>query len=243
MPTPSSSPTPRRLAPRRSGALLGCLVLVLGLLLGGVESATAAPRPDGKFRLARLRYSGGGDWYSNRTSLPNLLVQLENRTGLQASRDQDVVTLRDTDIFFYPLAYMNGHGNIALSPREVRNLRTYLDAGGFLWADDNFGMDPSFRRELAKVYPDRKLVEIPHEHPVFHTMYEFPGGLPKIHEHAGGPPQALGILDEGRLTVFYTFNTDIGDGLEDALVHNDPPGIREQAMQMALNIVLYALSH
>lgn len=222
-------------------ARAGLLALVLMAALGG--ALRGAPKPDGKFRLARIRYSGGGDWYSNRTSLPNLLVQLENRAGISTARDQDVVTLRDTDVFFYPLVYLNGHGNIAFSDREVRTLRSYLDAGGMLWADDNFGMDVSFRRELKRVYPDKQLVELPFEHPIFHAMYEFPQGLPKVHEHDGGPPQALGILDEGRLTVLYTFDTDIGDGLEDPLVHRDPPGVRERAMQMALNIVLYALSH
>lgn len=218
--------------------------LVLALALGvGAGRVGAVPKPDARFRLARIRYAGGGDWYSNRTSLPNLLVQIESRLGLPAARDQDVVTLRDTDVFFYPLVYLNGHGNVTLSPREVRTLRSYLDAGGMLWADDNYGMDPSFRRELAKVYPDKKLTEVPFEHPLFHMRYEFPAGLPKIHEHAGGAPRGLGIFDEGRLTVFYSFNTDIGDGLEDPLVHRDPPGVREQAMQMALNVVLYALSH
>jgi hypothetical protein len=226
-----------------SSMLASKLCLILCLALGSPGLLSAAPKPDGKFRLARIRYSGGGDWYSNRTSLPNLLVQLETRAGLTTSREQDVVTLRDTDIFFYPLVYLNGHGNISFSPREVKTLRTYLDAGGFLWADDNFGMDTSFRRELAKVYPEKKLVELPFEHPIFHGKYDFLQGLPKIHEHAGGPPQALGIFDGGRLTVFYSFNTDIGDGLEDPLVHHDPPGSREQAMQMAINVVLFVLSH
>ncbi len=215
------------------------------LLVGGTHLfyAVAAPKPDGKFRIARIRYSGGGDWYSNRTSLPNLLSAFEKKLGVASARDQDVVTLKDTDLFFYPLAYINGHGNISLSPREVQTLRKYLDAGGMLWADDNFGMDPSFRRELKKVYPDKSLQEIPYDHPIYHLRTDFTAGPPKIHEHAGGPAQGLGIFVDGRLTVFYSFNTDIGDGLEDPLVHNDPVQTREAALNMALNVLLYALNY
>lgn len=208
-----------------------------------ISSGLAAPKPDHRFRLARVKYSGGGDWYSNRTSLPNLLVQLENRLGMKVARDQDVVHLKDTEVFYYPLIYLNGHGNILLSPREVEILRAYLDAGGMLWADDNYGMDPSFRRELAKVYPEKKLVDVPHDHPIYHGMYDFEKGPPKIHEHDGLAPRGYGIFDQGRLTVFYTHESDIGDGLEDPRVHGDPPGVREQAMQMAIQVVLYALSH
>lgn len=217
--------------------------LGLALLLVAGSGATAAPKPDGKFRIARLRYSGGGDWYSNRTSLPNLLVQLELRTGMLTARDEDVVTLRDTNVFHYPLVYMNGHGNVQLSRREAEVMRSYLDAGGMLWADDNYGMDASFRRELRKVYPDKELAEVPFDHPIYDQLYRFPSGPPKIHEHDGGPPQGLAIFDQGRITVFYTFDTDIGDGLEDPLVHKDPPQVREAAMKMALNVVLYALGH
>lgn len=203
----------------------------------------AAPRPDGRFRIARLRYTGGGDWYSNRTSLPNLLRQLETRVGMTSDRDESVVTLRDTEVFFYPLIYLNGHGNILFSRREAETLRSWLDAGGTLWADDNYGMDASFRRELKKVYPDKQLVDVPYDHPIYHQMYDFDAGPPKVHEHDGKPPQGLGIFDEGRLTVFYTYEADIGDGLEDPLVHKDPPAVRERALQMAINIVLYALGH
>lgn len=208
-----------------------------------LSAAFAAPKPDGRFHMARLRYAGGGDWYSNRTSLPNLLAQLEARTGLQTARDEDVVSFRDTDPFYYPVIYMNGHGNIAFSRREVEVLRAYLDAGGFLWADDNYGMDPSFRRELRKVYPDKELVDVPYDHPIYHSMYDFERGPPKVHEHDGKPPQGLGIFDQGRLTVFYTYEADIGDGLEDPLVHKDPPEIREAAMRMALNVLVYAMGN
>lgn len=225
---------------RGEGLERRALVLVLLLALG-LAPAHGAPKPDGKFRLARIRYGGGGDWYSNRTSLPNLLTQLEVRTGLACFRDEDVVTLRDANPFYYPILYMNGHGNVLFSDREAKLLRSYLDAGGFLWADDNFGMDPSFRRELKKVYPDEDLVELPFDHPIYHQRYDFPQGLPKVHEHYGGPPKGLGILDQGRLAVFYTYNTDIGDGIEDYEVHKDPPEVREAAMRTALNIVLFAL--
>ena len=162
---------------------------------------------------------------------------------MSVARDQDVVSLKDTDIFYYPLLYLNGHGNILLSSREVENLRRYLDSGGFLWADDNYGLDASFRRELSKVYPNKKLVDVPLDHPIYRGFYEFEKGPPKIHEHNGQPPRGLGIFDEGRLTVFYTYESDVGDGLEDPRVHGDSAGIREKAMRMAIQIVNYVLSH
>jgi len=195
------------------------------------------------FVVARLKYDGGGDWYGNPSSLPNLAQALRDRTPVPVDRTEEArVSLMDEELFNYPFLYMNGHGNVHLSEAEVERLRRYLTSGGFLFADDNYGMDPSFRREIARVFPDRKLVDVPFEHPIYHCFYEFPHGPPKIHEHDGKPPEGLGIFDGNRLVVFYTYESDIGDGIEDAGVHNDPPEKREAAMKMAVNVVMYALT-
>jgi hypothetical protein len=157
-------------------------------------------------------------------------------------RDDEVrVSILDPDFFNYPFVYMNGHGTVRFSDAEAARLRQYLLAGGFLFADDNYGMDESFRREVARVFPDRPLVEVSFRHPIYHSFYDLPGGPPKVHEHDGKPAQGFGIFDGDRLIVFYTYQSDIGDGIEDPEVHKDPPEIREQAMQMAINTVVYAL--
>jgi hypothetical protein len=197
----------------------------------------------GDFTVARLRYRGGGDWYSNPTSLPNLLAQLEKALGLPSADEEVRVAVMDEDLFAHPFLHMTGHGNVDFSDEEAARLRLYLVSGGFLWADDNYGMDPSFRKALRKVFPESELVELPFSHEIYHIAYDFPQGLPKVHEHDGGPPHGYGIFHEGRLVVFYSFNTDIGDGLEDADVHGDPANVREAAAKMATNIVAYALTH
>jgi hypothetical protein len=215
------------------------------LLLGGLaECERVAAQPTAGVVLARLKYDGGGDWYSNPSSLPNLARALRERTPIPVDRiDEARVSLMDEELFDYPFLYMNGHGNVRFSDAEVDRLRRYLMAGGFLFADDNYGMDESFRREMKRVFPDRPLVEIPFDHAVYHSFYSFPSGPPKIHEHDGKPSQGLGIFDGSRLVVFYTYESDIGDGLEDPQVHNDPPEKRETAMRMAINVVFYALTN
>jgi hypothetical protein len=162
---------------------------------------------------------------------------------LATPNEEARLSIMDEALFSYPFIYMTGHGKVKFSDEEAARLRHYLVSGGFLWADDNYGMDEYLRRELRKVFPETELVEIPFDHEIYHTIYDFPAGLPKIHEHHGGPPHGYGILYEGRLVVFYSYNTDIGDGLEDAEVHRDPPEKREAARRMALNIVAYALTH
>jgi hypothetical protein len=220
---------------------------VLPLLLVGVVLAAgsggASPSSDG-FQIARLKYGGGGDWYSNPTSLPNLLGELRSRTPVRvADVLEHRVELLDEALFSYPLLYMNGHGEVRFSQAEVERLRDYLDRGGFLWADDNYGMDRAFRREMAKVFPETRLVELPFDHPIFRSFYDLPDGPPKVHEHDGKPPQALGIFHRGRLVVLYTYESDIGDGLEDPEVHNDSETVREQAMRFAINLVVYVMTH
>ncbi len=194
------------------------------------------------FTIARLKYSGGGDWYCDPSSLPNLLKAINERTTIRAAPKEVVVELTDPNLFKYPYLYMTGHGEIRFTDEEAKILRQYLTNGGFLHADDCYGMDSSFRREMRKVFPDSPLIELPFDHPIYHSFYDFPDGLPKIHEHDNKPPQGFGIFYENRLVVFYSYETDLGDGWEDPDVHNDPPEKREAALKMGINIVVYALT-
>jgi hypothetical protein len=206
--------------------------------------ASAGPGPSAptdSITVARLQYDGGGDWYANPSSLPNLLSAVRERTGIPVARREASVTPLDPALRDYPYLYMTGHGNVSFSAAERRALREYLLAGGFLHADDNYGLDESFRREIGAIFPDAQLTEIPPDHPVFHSFYDFDEGLPKIHEHDGNPPQAFGIFEGGRLLVFYSYESDLGDGWEDEAVHGDAPEIREQALRMGVNLFLYVL--
>ena len=199
--------------------------------------------PEG-FAIAQLKYGGGGDWYADETSIENLLAALKERTTVKVARSERVVvSAGDEQLFNYPFLYIVGHGNIKFTPLEVERLRAYLQGGGFLWANDDYGMDPSFRREIKRVLPGDSLVELPFDHEIYRSFYKIQGGLPKIHEHDGGPARALAVYHGGRMVVFYDFDSDIGDGIEDNEMHHDPPEKREAAMQMAINIVMYALTH
>ena len=199
-----------------------------------------APAAD-SVTITRLQYDGGGDWYANPSSLPNLLAAVKERTGIPTSAREATVSLLDPGLADHPYLYMTGHGNVRFTPAERAALRSYLEDGGFLHADDNYGLDASFREEMAEVFPDEALTELPPDHPVFHVLYEFPEGLPKIHEHDGKPPQAFGIFRGGRLVVLYSYESDLGDGWEDPDVHGDPPEIREQALRMGVNLFVYVL--
>lgn len=212
--------------------------MILALLTGLVLAQGA---PSDSLTVARLQYGGGGDWYANPSSLPNLLAAVRERTGIPTARTEGVVSLGDPALRDYPLLYMTGHGTVRFTPQERAALRSYLLDGGILHVDDNYGLDASVRAELALVFPDRDLVELPADHPVFHVFYDFPEGLPKIHEHDGQSPQGFGIFHDGRLVVFYSYESDLGDGWEDADVHDDPAEVREQALRMGVNLVLYAL--
>ena len=194
------------------------------------------------FTIARIHYGGGGDWYSDPSSLPNLLKFVSENT--QIAVDKDEVRLRPTDHNFYqyPYLYLTGHGNVRFSEEEVTKLRKTLLRGAFLHADDNYGMDASFREEIKRVFPNKDFVELPFDHPLFHVFYDFQNGLPKVHEHDGKPPQALGLFDEDRLMILYTFECDLGDGWEDPEVHNNPEEIRLKALQMGVNIIYYAMT-
>jgi len=213
------------------------LLAALALAVGGGSGGAA---PD-SVTIARLQYDGGGDWYANPSSLPNVLAAIRERTGIPTAMREVNVSLLDPGLRDHPYLYMTGHGNVRFSPAERAALRAYLEGGGFLHADDNYGLDESFREEMARVFPDEALTEIPPDHPVFHAVYDFPEGLPKIHEHDGKPPQAFGIFVRGRLAVFYSYESDLGDGWEDPDVHDDPDEVREAALRMGVNLFVYVL--
>ncbi len=195
-----------------------------------------------EFNIARIQYGGGGDWYCDPSSLPNLLDYLKANTSMVKVAKEVRIKLTDNNAKHFPYLYLTGHGNIRFSENEIIELRSILGNGGFLHADDNYGMDKSFRREIKKVFPNKDFVELPHNHPVFSSYYNFENGLPKIHEHDNKPPQALGIYENNKLVVLYTYESDLGDGWEDSAVHNDPPEIREAALKMGVNIIYYALT-
>ncbi len=193
--------------------------------------------------LAVLKYKGGGDWYSNPTALPNLITFCNENIKTKISSQPQTVETGSSDIFQYPLLHMTGHGNVFFSEDDAENLRNYLISGGFLHIDDNYGMAPFLKKELKKVFPNTDMVEVPTNHPIFSIKYKFPNGLPKIHEHDGKRPQALGVFHEDRLVLLFTFESDLGDGWEDPEVHNDPEDVRLKALKMGANIVKYAFEN
>lgn len=215
---------------------------VLVLSLFGPARAMAQEAP-AALTVGRLHYDGGGDWYANPSSLPNLLTAIRTRTALPAARTEQVVTLSSDDLWSTPYIYMTGHGNVHFSDTDLETLRRYLRQGGFLHADDNYGMDASIRRELNRLFPDHQLEEVPLNHPIYHLIYEMPQGIPKIHEHDGLPAQGFGIFLDGRLVVYYSYQSDLGDGWEDPEVHHDPPEKREAALRMGVNLFAYAVGY
>ncbi len=195
-----------------------------------------------EFSIARVNYGGGGDWYCDPSSIPNILSYLTKNTSIKAARDEYRIKLTTKEMRGHPYLYMTGHGNIRFTNEEIIDLREYLLGGGFLHTDDNYGLNTSFRREMKKVFPDRDFVELPHDHAVFHSYFDMPNGLPKIHEHDGKPPQLFALYNEDRIMVIYSFESDLGDGWEDEEVHNDPPELRTAALQMGINIIYFSLT-
>lgn len=193
-------------------------------------------------KIAKLKYDGGGDWYANKTALPNLAKYCNAQLRTNISASDEVVEVGSPDIFLYPLVYLTGHGNIALNVRQAENLRKYLIAGGFLHIDDNYGLDPFIRLEMKKVFPELEFVELPFDHAIYHQKFNFKEGLPKIHEHDGHPSQGFGLIYEGRLICFYSYESDLGNGWEDQSIYNDSESIRQKALQMGANIVSYAFT-
>jgi hypothetical protein len=212
----------------------------LALLALGL--ASFGPLPEARMTIARLQYGGGGDWYANPSSLPNLLKAIGQRTTLKVEPTEARVTLTDDRLWDYPFLHATGHGEVKLTDAEVTRLRDYLLRGGFLHVDDNYGMDESFRREIARVFPDRPLVDVPLSHAIYHIMYDFPSGLPKIHEHDGKPARGYGIFVGSRLAVFYSHESDLGNGWEDVGTYEDPPDLHERALRMGVNLFVYAVT-
>ncbi len=194
-----------------------------------------------QIEMVRIKYNGG-DWYNDPTIIPNMMTEFEKRTGIKTNKQEIVLTLDDPRLFHYPFIFITGHENIFLSQNEQEFLRKYLWNGGFLYVDDDYGMDEHIRRELAKVLPENQLIPIPKEHKIYNCFYKFPEGLPKIHEHYEGPPQGYGIFINGRLAVFYTYNSNISDGWNDLDVYKDPPEKREEAFKMGVNIIYYSIT-
>ena len=219
---------------------LEALVLLVAVAASAPVSAQVQ---SSSLTIGRLHYDGGGDWYANPSSLPNLLREIRQRTALRTAGEEKVVTLAGDDVWNVPYLYMTGHGNVRFSEQDLQILRRFLQQGGFLHVDDNYGMDASIRRELARLFPDRQLVEVPVDHPIYHVVYDFPRGLPKIHEHDKKPAQGFGIFLDGRLVVYYTYETDLGDGWEDPEVHRDTPEKREAALRMGVNLFAYAVGY
>ena len=194
------------------------------------------------FSIARIHYGGGGDWYSDPSSIPNLLNYLNKNTAISTNLEEIRIKLTDEDANQHPYLYLTGHGNIKFSDDEVIALRSILMNYGFLHADDNYGMDASFRREIKRVFPNKDLVPLPYDHRLFHSYYSFPNGLPKIHEHDGRAPQALALFEGERIILLYTYESDLGDGWENESVHQDPWPVREAALKMGVNIIYFALT-
>ena len=209
---------------------------ILAALLAPV--GVRAPR----MTIARLQYEGGGDWYANPSSLPNLLKAIRERTAFAVEPTEARITLMDDRIWDFPVLHITGHGNIKFTDLEVLRLREYLTRGGFLHADDNYGLDESFRREMKRVFPDRELADVPLSHPIYHLIYDFPKGIPKIHEHDGKPARGFGIFLGNRLAVYYSYESDLGNGWEDVGTYDDPPALHEAAIRMGVNLFVYAVT-
>lgn len=193
--------------------------------------------------VAILKYNGGGDWYSNPTAVPNLVTFANTTIKTNISKNPQAVAVGSADVFNFPLLFMTGHGNILFSDDEVENLRNYLISGGFLHISDNYGFDKFIRKEIKKVFPVLDFKEIPSNHPIYNQTFKFPNGMPKIHEHDKKPPQGFGVFYEGRLVIFYDYETDLSDGWEDEMIHNNPKSVREKALKMGANIIEYAFKN
>lgn len=214
---------------------------ILGIIIILVIGSTTV-KAQQSIKLAKLKYNGGGDWYANKTALPNLIKFCNRNLHMDLVNSEDVVEVGSADIFLYPYVYMTGHGNVVFSSQEAENLRNYLVGGGFLHIDDNYGLNQFVRLEMKKVFPNLEFVELPFDHAIYHQKYHFKEGLPKIHEHDGKPPQGLGLLYEGRLVCFYSYESDLGNGWEDQSIYNDPESIRQEALKAGANIISFAFT-
>jgi len=216
-------------------------IIFLLLVTETVLSQTAAP--GSAVRIGRVKYTGGGDWYNDPSAEVNVLQFLHEQTGVDVDPTYTPADISSDQLFSFPILFMTGHGNIAFGEKEVRNLRTYLENGGFLYADDDYGMDKPFRRELKKVFPEEELVELPFSYGLYHAPFSFPAGPPKTHKHDGKPPRGFGVFLHGRLAVYYTYESNPSDGWADPEAHGDPPDKREEALRFGVNLLVWALTH
>lgn len=217
------------------------LSVLFCLLFMGSFATTSFAQSEGDVTLARLKYRGGGDWYNDPSALSNLIEFANQQVPVSIAAEYDDIALGSRDLHQYPFAFLTGHGTISINQAEASNLREYLDNGGFLYVDDDYGLDDNFRKMLEQVYPDEELVELPFEHSIYHQVYDFPEGLPKIHEHDNKPPQGFAIFRNGQMVAFYTYESNLADGWANPEVHNDPEPLRQKALQMGTNILVYAL--
>jgi hypothetical protein len=217
--------------------------LLLALVIGTGTAIAQSGIPTSAFAVTRLKYAGGGDWYNDPTSEVNLLTFVRRITGIDTDPRYQFVDIADDGLFSHPFLFMTGHGNITFSDAEARRLRTYLDNGGFLYADDDYGMDKPFRREIKKVFPGENLIELPFSYGLYHCQFEFPSGAPKTHEHNGKAPQGFGIFRNGRLVLYYTYESNPSDGWADPEVHGDPEEKRQEALRFGTNLVVWVLTH
>lgn len=220
-----------------------CIIFISIFSLNSyAQTPSASKSNNSAIKFALAKYNGGGDWYANPTSLPNLIKFCNTNLAMNVNPEPATVELGSAEIFNYPFIHLTGHGNIVLNDQEAENVRNYLLGGGFLHADDNYGLDPFIRPALKKVFPELELIELPFSHAIFHQKYEFSSGLPKTHEHDGKAPQAFALVYQGRVVCLYTYESDLGDGWENPEVHNDPTAVHEKALQMGANIIQYIFS-
>ncbi|MFN3849892.1 MAG: DUF4159 domain-containing protein [Spirosomataceae bacterium] len=213
------------------------LILIASIF---IHSALVAQQPT--IKIGKVKYGGGGDWYCNKTSLPNLIKFCNQNLKMNLHPEEDIVEVGGTELFNYPFLHLTGHGNVLFTDAEVQNLRKYLISGGFLHIDDNYGLNKYIRREMKKVFPELEFVELPFNHPIYNQKYKFPKGLPKVHEHDNLPPQGFGLIWQGRLVCYFSYESDLGNGWEDRSVYNDPEEVRLEALKMGANLVQYAFT-
>jgi len=218
-------------------------IALLAFALSIFVPLEAFSQSEESFTLARIKYRGGGDWYNDPSSLKNLIEFAQSRVPISIDTEYEDVAIGSRDLFRYPFAFLTGHGTISLNQTEASNLRDYLNNGGFLYIDDDYGLDEHFRKMIGQIFPNEELIEIPFEHEIYHQVYDFPNGLPKVHEHDGKAPRGFGLFREGRLVLFYTYESNLADGWANPEVHQNPESIRQQALQMGTNILVYALTN
>ena len=223
---------------KRMRSFIACIFVLVPF-----QELLSQPRIESQFRIARLKYSGGGDWYNDPNEEVNLLKFIHQNTGIDCDPRYEFVDLMSDKLFSYPFLFMTGHGNVAFSDYEVQRLRTYFEQGGFLYADDDYGMDKAFRREMKKVFPDQDLKELPFSYGLYHCQFDFSNGVPKTHKHNDKPPQGFGLFTKSRLVVYYTFESNPSDGWNDPEVYGDPEPVRQEALRFGTNIVVWALTH